>query len=306
MIDSVRCQDSTEWRSLVVDDSVSGLSTETLKWVTNDERFVVVRNRMNLGPARSWNIGVAEILRRDAQLVAVTVVHADDRLHSTFVRISLNAHRKFPTATAVHSAVVTINQSGRPTMHLRDVAKRVLRPSNVSPVFRSTGDAGLAQILRGNFVFCPSLSYKVAGLVQPLFAERLHQTMDLDLLARLLITGRPIVGVKNRLYYYRRHQRSLTFRNEERGLRFIEEATTYAEISRVATRAGYIESAHVAAKMKIVVLHCLYLLFRAIARFEMSKVVSLRSQLRAIISTRRESLAQLTQRLTESQPEVPE
>lgn len=293
MIKSIRGQDSNEWQSLVVDDSINGLSQKTRNWILADERFSIHRNANNVGPARAWNLGLAEIVRRWPRLEVVSVVHADDRLHQAFVRQSLAVHRKFPAAIAAHTAVSTMNDRGRSTVHLRDVVKRVLRPGNFRRHFVSVRDEGLAQILHGNFVFCPSISYKTVGLELPLFSEGLRQTMDLELLSRLLFTGRPIVGLKDRLYYYRRHKQSLTFRHEEDGGRFAEEASTYAAISQAAHARNFYKSASVAAKMKIVLLHSLYLLLRAALRIDRSRFRLMKREVLIILRTRRDAMAHL-------------
>lgn len=293
MITSIRRQDSNEWQSLIVDDSINGLSQKTQNWILADERFSIHRNAKNVGAAKAWNLGLAEAVGRWPRLEVISVVHADDRLHPAFVRRSLGTHRKFPEAIAVHTAVATMNYRGRVTVHVRDVAKRVLRPGNFTTYFVSVRDEGLAQILRGNFVFCPSLSYKTLGLELPLFSEGLQQTMDLELLSRLLFTGRPIVGLKDRLYYYRRHEQSLTFRNEENGGRFVEEASMYAAISQTARSRNFFESAYVASKMNIVLLHCLYLLVRAALKVDPSKFQLMKREVVTVLRTRRAAMAYL-------------
>lgn len=293
MMLSLRRQDSDAWRALVVDDSINGLSEESRVWITVDPRVSILRNSSHLGPAKSWNIGLAEISRSNSTLEAVAVVHADDRLHHNFVKVALSAHRDFPEAVAIHTGVATIDHEGNPTTYLRDVVKRLLRFRMVSANLISVGDEGLATIVRGNFVFCPSLSYKIAELTQPVFCEKLLQTMDLDLVARMLFTGRPIVGLKRRLYFYRRHKKSLTFRNESSGIRFTEEATTYAAIARVASDAGFTRSARVAAKMNIVVLHCLYLMLRTTATLRLSRLKSLKRELFEILAIRKQAIADL-------------
>jgi len=262
-------------------------------WVIADPRISILRNSRNLGPAKSWNIGLAEISRNHSTLEAVAVVHADDCLHHSFVTVSLSAHRDFPEAVAIHTGVATIDDEGNHTTYLRDVAKRFLRFRIVSANLISVGDDGLAAILRGNFVFCPSLSYKITELTQPVFCEKLLQTMDLDLLARMLFTGQSIVGLNRSLYFYRRHKKSLTFRNESSGIRFTEESTTYAAISRVASDAGFTRSARVAAKMNIVVLHCLYLMMRTTATLRLSRLKSLKRELFEILAIRNKALADL-------------
>jgi len=287
MVASVRCQDSGEWRALVVDDSINGLSQDTHKWISEDERFLVKRNVVNLGPSKSWNLGISEIVRFHPRLEAVAVVHADDRLRREYVRDSLATHREFPEALAIHTGVQTINQWGRRTIYVRDLVKWVIQPRCFSAHIVSIGDKGLAQILRGNFVFCPTLTVKAVAIEQPLFSEELQQTMDLDLISRLLSTGQPIVGLKKPLYSYRRHNRSLTLRNEDSGWRFLEEASTYADIARATRKSGFIESSRVAAKMRIIILHITYSLLRAVVTIHLHESLRILGVLREVLRIRR-------------------
>lgn len=286
-------QDCDEWVGVVVDDSPEGIPGAVLSSILSDRRLTVFRNTYNIGPARAWNLGVAKVVQYGVEVVAV--VHADDRLASRYVRETLAAHRAEPDPVAIHWAVSTIDASGRRTIHLRDFAKRLLQLGSGSVV--SEGDSGLARILAGNFVFCPALTFKADMIKQPLFAEHLSQTMDLELLADLLLSGNRIVGRRERLYYYRRHGESLTLRNERSGARFEEEAETYARIARRARDAGFVRSARVAARMTVVVLHCLYLTGRALTMGRLEVHRGLRSEFRKVITIRACSVHDLRQSL---------
>ena len=129
---------------------------------------------------------------------------------------------------------------------------------------RSFGDRGLARLLRGNFIFCPTLSFRPEAVSLPLFDAEFEQVLDLELTSRLLLEGKTIVGLKRRLYRYRRHTTNLTVQHNLSGVRFQEEVRLYRELEKRCREAGFSLSARVARKMLIIRLHCWYLYFRSL------------------------------------------
>jgi len=262
LLTSLQNQSDDNWFALVMDDSGKTSAAETIVAGFNDRRFSFAKNEENLGLARCWNEGLSRLLT-EGDFSALSIVHADDVLDSDYVMETLNAHDRYSDAVAIHWAVSVIGESGRIRFSLEDIVKRLIRPGNFRPEMRSFGDRGLARVLRGNFIFCPTLSFKPEAVSLPLFNQEFGQVLDLELTSRLLLEGKTIVGLKRRLYKYRRHATNLTVRHNLSGVRFREEVRLYRDLETRCREVGFIRSANVAKKMLIIRLHCWYLYVRA-------------------------------------------
>jgi glycosyltransferase involved in cell wall biosynthesis len=251
-IESLLAQSTSAWRAVVVDDA--GPEPEAADVVRDlaDPRIRYVRNDRNLGLAENWN---ACLDLADSELV--TLFHADDMLGPEYVALVLRAHDRHPDAVAVHTGARVIGADGNPSFSFPDFVKRFTGPRRHGEVV-TAGDEGLAVVLRGQFIFCPSLSYKRSQLPQRPFDPTWRQVLDLDLLARLLFAGKRIVGVTDRAYQYRRHRESQTAVLTASLDRFREEFGLYAKITRDAERAGWQRSVSVARRARIVRAHVLY------------------------------------------------
>lgn len=262
VLSSLQNQSDDGWLALVMDDSGKVASAANIVAEFDDQRLLFIKNEKNLGLASCWNEGLSHLLAQ-GDFSAISIVHADDVLESDYVKETLDAHARHPDAVAIHSAVSVIGGSGRICFSLEDVVKRILRPGNLTPEMRSFGDRGLARLLRGNFIFCPTLSFKPEVITLPLFDAEFEQVLDLELTSRLLLDGKTIVGLKRRLYRYRRHATNLTAHHNLSGIRFQEEVCLYRELEKRCREAGFTRSASVARKMLIIKLHCWYLYVRS-------------------------------------------
>jgi GT2 family glycosyltransferase len=251
-IQSLRAQSTHRWRAVVVDDA--GPDPEACELVHDfaDPRVRYVRNDANLGLAKNWN-RCLELVGTDL----VTLLHSDDELGADYAETVLDAHRRHPGAVAVHTRATIIGSTGRRIFSLPDFAKRFTGPSRGRDHI-TTGDEGLATVLRGQFIFCPALSYKTHLLPDQPFDSVWQQVLDLDLIARLLFEGQRIVGVPPRAYRYRRHPASQTALLTSSRDRFREEFALYDQIARRAEAQGWGRSATVAERARIVRAHLVY------------------------------------------------
>jgi GT2 family glycosyltransferase len=281
LLTSLQFQSCSEWFALIVDDSGTTTGAERVVARFNDPRFSFFKNDKNLGVARCWNQGISRLLAQ-GDFAAISIVHADDVLDSEYVKETLDAHTRYSDAVLIHSAVSVIGASGRIRFSLEDVVKRLIRPGNLRPEMRSFGDRGLARLLRGNFIFCPTLSFKPEEISLPLFDAEFEQVLDLELTSRLLLEGKTIVGLKRRLYRYRRHTTNLTVQHNLSGVRFQEEVRLYCELEKRCREAGFSLSARVARKMLIIRLHCWYLYFRSLLVGNREMKINMKSILREI------------------------
>jgi glycosyltransferase involved in cell wall biosynthesis len=250
---SLMAQESNDWDGFVVDDA--GPSPEARDVVADigGGRIRYVRNERNLGLAGNWN-RCLELAEQDL----VTIFHADDELRPEYVVGVLDAHAAFPDAVAVYTGAQVIGSAGTPVFSFPDEVKRFTRPRAHGGYIRVAGERGLASLLRGQHIFCPSLSYKRSRLPIPAFSARWRQVTDLDLLARILLEGGLLVGVPTPSYRYRRHESSQTALLTASLDRFHEEFSVYDEIAQEARVRGWDRAARTARRAAIVRLHLLY------------------------------------------------
>ena len=257
LIDSILSQDSDSWFLTIVDDSGGEDPLVLRPEITQDGRIDLVVNDWNLGLGKSWNTGL-ESMKSLHRPDVVAVIHADDELEPNYVSTVLAAHKANPDAFAVHTEVRIIDEHGSFRFSFPDFIKGIVRPGSSRDEVVSRGDAGLSQILRGNFVFCPTLSFKLAMCDYPMFDEEWNMAIDLDLISRSLLSGKTILGVGDKVYRYRRHGGNLTSRLNKSTERFSEEIKFYAQISTMCKEQGFSTSARTARRMRIVKFHILY------------------------------------------------
>ena len=274
MLKSIAAQTSDQWVCLVIDDSGRPNDAESTVRSMGNPKITYIKNETNLGLGKCWNTGLAYMIQTFNPTV-VAVVHADDVLESQFVEVSLGGHVDNPGAVAVHTAVTVVDEHNEKRFSFPDFVKFHVAPYKHSRSISTTGDTGLASILRGNFVFCPTVSFKTNLISLPLFDSNWTQAVDLDLISRLLLQGQTIVGVPDFVYRYRRHANNLTSQLTDTTVRFIEEIRFYKKISSDCAAIGFVQSAKMASRMTMVRLHILYRLLQKIVRMDLSSSLKL-------------------------------
>jgi glycosyltransferase involved in cell wall biosynthesis len=250
---SLVAQDCDDWDAIVVDDAGPAPEARDVVARIGGGRIRYVRNRENLGLAGNWN-RCLELAEHDR----VTLFHADDELASDYVRRVLDTHRAFPDAVAVFTGATVVGPDGAPMFSLPDEVKRLTRPRPRDGYVHVEGEAGLISLLRGQHIFCPSLSYRRDRLPTPAFRPRWRQVADLDLLARVVLGGGSLVGVDAKAYRYRRHDENQTALLTASLERFREEFAVYDEIGAAAEGRGWTHAASTARRAMIVRLHLRY------------------------------------------------
>lgn len=250
---SLVAQDCDDWDAIVVDDAGPSPEARDVVARIGGGRIRYVRNAENRGLAGNWN-RCLELAEHDH----VALFHADDELASDYVRRVLDAHRAFPDAAAVFTGATVIGPDGAPMFSLPDEVKRFTRPRPRDGCVHVEGEDGLVSLLRGQHIFCPSLSYRRDRLPTPAFRPRWRQVTDLDLLARILLGDGRLVGVAAKAYRYRRHDENQTALLTVSLERFHEEFAVYDEIGAAALGRGWTRAASTARRAMIVRLHLRY------------------------------------------------
>lgn len=271
---SLQAQSTSQWHAVVVDDAGPEPESGDLVHELRDPRISYVRNDANLGLAGNWN-RCLELVEADF----VTLLHGDDELGRDYAAVVLDAHRRHPDAVAVHTGARVVGRSGGPIFSFPDFFKRFTGPRRGGE-HETVGDRGLAVVLRGQFIFFPSVSYTARLLPPRPFDGSWRQVVDLDLIARLLFDGHRIVGMPPPAYRYRRHQESQTALLTASRDRFREEFALYEVIARRAQSLGWTRSAAVARRARIVRAHVAYRALGAALRGNLREAGSTASLLR--------------------------
>lgn len=254
---SVVDQSTSGWLATVFNDSPAVDEVTALVASMDDARITVVHNATPRGIGGNWNTALAA-----ARAEFAALVHADDVLAPTYAAAVLRLHDHFPDTYGVFTGAHIINSNGnRQRFSAPDLAKKLLHPFLGEPTIVS-GDSGLRSLLRGDFIFCPTVTYRVDRLRPPVFDESLGMTLDLQSFADVLLRGERLVGTKAVHYFYRRHAASTTSTLNANAARFSEELATYRRIADDASSAGFSRSARTGRRAAIVKGH---LMFSALA-----------------------------------------
>jgi glycosyltransferase involved in cell wall biosynthesis len=241
-VTSVLRQDDPHWRLRVVDDGVGlgewlrGLGDERVSYHANPVRLGINRNFQ-----RCVDLSSAEL---------VVLLGADDRLLPDFVGRVRRVARRHPDAAFVHTGARIIDGAGRPIMPLVD---RVKRATSI----RATGTGGeaslavggerlAASLLRGNWMYFPSVVFRRDWLVRHGFRPGYDIVLDLDLYLRILRSGGQAVLLARPGIEYRRHPDSLSSSGAEDGSRFVEERGYFAEVAAELAAEGWTRAARAA------------------------------------------------------------
>lgn len=246
---SVRAQSDPEWSLLVLDDSGVESGARALVEGLADGRVRFRANPANLGMVASWNRCLDE-----AEGELVTLLHADDHLLPDYVARMRQLARAHPGAVALFCPAHIIDAAGARRFSLQDDIKRLLVPRGGQEV-RLAGEPGLRALMRGNFVVCPTLCWRRAVLAERRFEARWRQVQDLDLMARLLLSGETLVGARVPLYAYRRHAANATARQTESLVRFEEEFELFERIADQAGACGWRRAERTSRRKRILRLH---------------------------------------------------
>ena len=258
---SVQAQDDPDWRFVVVDDGYPDPSVAEWFAALDDPRVEYRRNETNLGANGNY--------RRCLELVdneLAVLMGADDVMLPGYVRTTKELHRTHPEAGIFQVGVECIDENGEPFAGLVDRAKRFLyAPGGRGP--RLLGGEDLAaSLLRGNWLYFPSLAWRSDALLRKGFRQGLDVVQDLALVIDLLVDGERMVVDDRVRFRYRRHRASDSSVRALSGSRFVEERRYFLDIARELDAHGWHRAARVARTHLSSRLHALTVVPQALRR----------------------------------------
>jgi len=247
-IESVLRQSSPNWYLIVSDDGPEG-GTGELVSSYHDPRIRYSKNETNLGMAGNWNRCLEA-----AETDLVNLLHNDDELLPNYVEVMLQAGRVHPEATVLFCGAKIIDAAGRESFSFVDYVKRFLKPRTEGTILLH-GESAIESLMRGNFIMCPTVCYRMSRLPKERFRADWRMVSDLDFFTRILLNDGIFVGLPAVAYAYRRHAENATTAYTENLLRFDEESRFHDEIAAIARERGWPSVARVAERKRIIKLH---------------------------------------------------
>jgi glycosyltransferase involved in cell wall biosynthesis len=278
-IDSVLRQAFTDWELVVSEDHGPDADVEALVLSYREPRIRYARNESNLGMAGNWN--------RCLELASselVTLLHADDELLPDYCGQMVRAAAEHGEAAALCCRAMIIGEDGTEQFSFPDFFKNFLVPVR-GRHFVLQGEPALQAILRGNFIMCPTLCFRMSRLRARRFSTHWEFVQDMDLLVRLFLEGETVIGLPDVSYAYRRHAGSATVAYTNDLSRFEEESILYDVIRTAALARGWRRAARVAEGKWIIKMNLAYRAVQDMCRLRpgqaLRKAVCLASMLSA-------------------------
>ena len=258
-------QENKHWLAIVLDDRGGEDAEETVRSF-NDDRISYVRNETNLGLSGNWNKALSLVTTE-----LVTIFHSDDELESNYTDLILGLMARYPEAVAGHCRARVIGPTGKALWSLPDEVKKIIRPKGIDDIV-TEGEEGLLSLVKGAWIFCPTLCYRKNLLPSGGFSSTWKFVLDVDLTSRILFDGGVVVGTPIVGYRYRRHLTNQTALLTESNIRFQEEIDHLNQVSLRSSELGWKRVQRSANRKVIVRLHMLYQALRAIVELKWLRI----------------------------------
>lgn len=269
---SIILQTDPKWTALILDDSIDPIEAKIAEACVkkfNDQRISYRKNPKNLGLVGNWKQGV-DLASGHEFLV---ILHADDRLKPDYLSEMHSLTKAYPEATGYFCRTEIIDENGDRAFSFTDWYKAQLLPKEITIILQ--GLEGCTKLISGNFIFCPTICYRVSKLGRDHFRSDLKMVLDFELILRTLAAGGIWVGYYERpLFQYRRHAENTTVVLSKDLLRFKEEQALYLHLGDRLLNAGMLKAARKARQMRIVKLNLGFQILKSILKFDLRASIS--------------------------------
>ena len=241
-IESVLGQSSSDWTLTVIDDGYPDESVPGYfgALAAQDTRITYTRNEQNLGANGNYRKALTFVRHELA-----VVMGADDVMLSNYIETVVAAHKQFPSAQIIQPGVEVIDENNQPSMGLVDKMKGVYAP-RVQGRRLLSGEPLAVSLMRGNWLYFPSVCWKSETLVATDFRKGLNVVQDLALALDLIKAGGSLVMDSTLCFQYRRHHESDSSWRALEGTRFIEEREFFTGMADEFAAIGWRRAARTA------------------------------------------------------------
>jgi glycosyltransferase involved in cell wall biosynthesis len=268
-VQSVLDQRSDDWKLTVVDDCYPDPTVAEWFGSIEDERIRYVRHESNVGITENY-VRCRELATEDL----LVFLGCDDLLHPDYVDVVQAAHAAYPEASIIQPGVDVIDENGARIDPLTDRIKRRVMPEFEGRQLLS-GEPLAASLLRGNWLYWPSLVFRRDELMRFEFREGLPIIQDLAIVVDMIHDGCSLLVDDTVCFSYRRHVGSASSATIASGSRFKDDRRYFELAARQARERGW-RRAERAARMRLTSrAHALSLLPSAVLRGKVSSVAPL-------------------------------
>lgn len=263
-------QTDDRWRVTIVDDGYPDPTARETYADHADPRVEYLRNEVNLGLAANF-----EKCRTLATGTLAMFLGCDDLLHDDFVATVWRLHSAHPDVEMIQVGVRVIDGAGEPSNGLADRVKSMIRPSHSQPTVLG-GERLATSLLRGNWLYWPSLVFRVDALGPRSFRADLPIILDLALIMDGVVDGNRLLLAPDICFDYRRHDDSASSISLLQGDRLADERRYFGEVSDSLVAHGWPRAARASRTHWTSRLHALSLLpaaLRSRSRLALSRVL---------------------------------
>lgn len=242
---SVLAQDDGHWRLTIVDDS-GDLPDQGLEaWCAalGEPRVRYLRNPRNLGINRNFQRCV-DLVEHDLAVI----IGMDDLMLPGYVGTVRRAHAAHPDVAMVQPGVEIVDGDGAPVRTLVDVSKRWVYAPRVSEPTVLRGEDLATGLLRGNWLYFPSICWRAGPLRRTGFRDGLSVVQDLALVLDLVVAGESLLVEPATCFRYRRHGGSVSSAHAADGRRFDEERRFFLSCADRMAAHGWPRAARAARR----------------------------------------------------------
>jgi GT2 family glycosyltransferase len=253
-VTSVIRQTDPGWRLTVVDD---GQEPGVPEWFASlgDDRVRYQRNPHNLGVTGNFRKCVDL-----AEYPHMIMMGSDDIMLPNYLATVRSVFDEHPDVAIVQPGVEVIDGDGRVVRTLTDVAKRRVYAPRLTHRTVMGGEDLAATLLRGDWLYFPSLCWRTDAIKAANFREDLHVIQDLALVIDLVERGERLAVDPTVCFQYRRHVVSASGASAVAGTRFAEARNYFLDAADQMTALGWRKAARAARRYTSSRLHAASLL----------------------------------------------
>jgi glycosyltransferase involved in cell wall biosynthesis len=244
-IRSVLAQDDPNWRLTILDDTGESADGALADWCAglDDKRVQYRLNPRNLGINRNFQQCV-DLVEHDLAVL----VGNDDLMLPGYIGTVRRAHAAHPEAAIIQPGVEVVGADGAPARSLVDLGKRWVYAPRVSEATVFAGQELAVSLLRGNWLYFPSICWRSEPLRRTGFREGVDVVQDLALVLDLVLDGESLLVEPTTCFQYRRHDASVSSAHAADGRRFAEERAFFLEMADRMAARGWPRAARAARR----------------------------------------------------------
>ena len=169
------------------------------------DRITYIRSDVNRGVSGSFN-AASDLVDTEYLML----VGPDDRVTQSLEDFLREIQSEALEAVVIQPGVSVIDSTGESVRPINDRVKDWIAPKQNSIHF---GEDLAVTLLKGDWVYNPSLLWKVSYLREMRYDESLKTAMDLDILLRLTFDGKSLYRSGIKAFEYRRHSEAVSSKN---------------------------------------------------------------------------------------------